>query len=157
MFGKIVWATDGSGAANRALTCARELVEQSHGTLIVIHVKELMIGRAGGYPVFADEDQIEARVHEQFDQLKDAGVDASLHVITEAGGNPAHAIADAAEAEGADVIVVGTRGHGPVAGLLLGSVTQRLLHIAHCPVLAVPDREPVDQPERDRETVATAH
>jgi nucleotide-binding universal stress UspA family protein len=54
--------------------------------------------------------------------------------------NAAHAIADvAAEAEG-DVIVVGTRGHTAFSGLLLGSVTQRLLHIAPCPVLAVPNR-----------------
>lgn len=47
-------------------------------------------------------------------------------------------IAERARELGADAIVVGTRGHGPVAGLLLGSVTQRLLHIAECPVLAVP-------------------
>jgi nucleotide-binding universal stress UspA family protein len=36
------------------------------------------------------------------------------------------------------VIVVGTRGRTPLAGLVLGGVTQRLLHIAPCPVLAVP-------------------
>ena len=157
MFKKIVWATDGSNAANHALAFAKELVELSHGTLVVIHVKELMIGRAGGYPVFADEGEIEAAIREQFGELKEAGVDASLQVITEAGSNPAHAIADAAKAEGADVIIVGTRGHGPMVGLLLGSVAQRLLHIAHCPVLAVPDRDPVAQPEGDREIVAAAH
>jgi nucleotide-binding universal stress UspA family protein len=47
-------------------------------------------------------------------------------------------IADLAREIDADAIVVGTRGHSPVAGLLLGSVTQRLLHIAPCPVVAVP-------------------
>ena len=36
------------------------------------------------------------------------------------------------------MIVVGTRGHTAIGGLLLGSVTQRLLHIGTCPVLAVP-------------------
>ena len=44
-----------------------------------------------------------------------------------------------ADAAGAELIVLGTRGHSPVAGLLLGSVTQRLLHIARRPVLAVPE------------------
>ena len=51
---------------------------------------------------------------------------------------PADLIADVAHESDADLIVVGTRGHGRVAGMLLGSVTQRLLHVAPCPVLAVP-------------------
>lgn len=46
-----------------------------------------------------------------------------------------------AKSESADVIVVGTRGHTALVGLLLGSVTQRLLLIAPCPVLAVPGAE----------------
>jgi nucleotide-binding universal stress UspA family protein len=55
-------------------------------------------------------------------------------------GAAGHVIADLARERQADVIVVGTRGHTALGGLLLGSVTQRLLHIAPCPVLAVPAR-----------------
>jgi nucleotide-binding universal stress UspA family protein len=53
-------------------------------------------------------------------------------------GGPAHAIAKIADEAGADLIVVGTRGESPLTRLLLGSVTQRLLHIAEQPVLVIP-------------------
>ncbi len=53
-------------------------------------------------------------------------------------GGPAHSIEDIAEAAGADVIVVGAKGRSGIAGLLLGSVPDRLLHIAKRPVLVIP-------------------
>jgi nucleotide-binding universal stress UspA family protein len=45
-----------------------------------------------------------------------------------------------AQTHDADAIVVGTRGHTALTGLLVGSVPQRLLHIAPCPVITVPIR-----------------
>jgi nucleotide-binding universal stress UspA family protein len=61
----------------------------------------------------------------------------------------------AVEVDG-DVIVVGTRGHSAFSGAILGSITQRLLHFAHCPVLAVPPlgQSPVGATEADE--LATA-
>ena len=72
------------------------------------------------------------------DDLVQSGVKASFHVVSGLNTEPADLIADVAKEADADLIVVGTRGHGRVAGMLLGSVTQRLLHVAPCPVLAVP-------------------
>jgi nucleotide-binding universal stress UspA family protein len=54
------------------------------------------------------------------------------------------------------VIVVGTRGHGPLAGALLGSVAQHLLHDAPCPVLAIPPLKTAEAPETERETLEAA-
>jgi nucleotide-binding universal stress UspA family protein len=47
-------------------------------------------------------------------------------------------VSQVAVANDVDLIVVGTRGHSAVVGAVLGSVTQRLLHVSPCPVLAIP-------------------
>ena len=53
-------------------------------------------------------------------------------------------LANLARDSSADLIVVGTRGRSALVGAIGGSVTQRLLHVAHCPVLAVPPAEQSD-------------
>jgi nucleotide-binding universal stress UspA family protein len=156
MFKTILWATDGSETADRALPYAKALAE-GDGKLVAVHCRELIIGgRGGGYPVLADEDELEAKIHRQVEELRAEGLDASEQVITAAGAGSAHVIADAARESGADLIVVGTRGHAPVAGLLVGSVTQRLLHVAPCPVLVIPGGKHAEVGGQELETTATA-
>jgi nucleotide-binding universal stress UspA family protein len=75
------------------------------------------------------------------EEARKEGVDASFTILPGLAHGTAHAIADRARELDADVIVAGTRGHGVVAGLLLGSVTQRLQHVAPCPVLVIPSHE----------------
>jgi len=138
VFGTIMWATDGSEAADRALPFARELAEGDGKSLVVAHCNEYFFGRGGGYPVFADEEELQAKIRGQVAELQAEGIRATLKIVATGSTSPAHVLADVAREFHPDVIVVGTRGHAPIAGLLLGSVTQRLLHIAPCPVLAVP-------------------
>jgi nucleotide-binding universal stress UspA family protein len=157
MFKTIVWATDGSDAADGALPYAKSLAEGRGRRLIVVHAEELLVGRAGGYPVLADEDDLAAKIRGQVAKVREEGFDATFKLVSGGPSHAAHLIADAAEEVDADVVIVGTRGHGPIAGLLLGSVTQRLLHIAPCPVLAVPSGTHPVADELERETVATAH
>jgi len=140
MFKKVVWATDGSESADQALPLAKTLVAEGDGEMLVVHCEELTLpGRGGGsFPVHANEDDLRVKIGAQVAELSGGGVPAILEMTRARVGGAAHAIAEAAESGRADVIVVGTRGHTSLGGLLLGSVTQRLLHIAPCPVLAVP-------------------
>ena len=138
MFSKIIWATDGSAGADHALGYARDLARATGADLVVVHGQELSAARSSiGYTRRADEEDLEAKINRQAAEMTDSGIPVSVKVI---GGHahPATLIADVAQDIGADLVVVGTRGHTPLAGLMLGSVTDRLLHILHCPVLAVP-------------------
>ena len=140
MFKKVIWATDGSSSADRALPLARTLAGESGAPMVVVYCEEFTLpGKGGGsLPIHANEGDLEEKVQRQVSELSGDGVTATLEMVKSKVGGAAHAIADVAEREGADLIVVGTRGHTVLGGLLLGSVTQRLLHIAPCPVLAVP-------------------
>jgi nucleotide-binding universal stress UspA family protein len=156
MFKTVIWATDGSEAADAALPFAKSLAEGEGHKLVVVHCRELLRGRAGGYPMYADEDELQTKIRLQADELRSEGLDVTLRIETGAAPGAAHVIADVARGFDADVVVVGTRGHTAIGGLLLGSVTQRLLHVAPCPVLAVPAfRSPVEERERELEEVTS--
>jgi nucleotide-binding universal stress UspA family protein len=142
VFRTIVWATDGSPAADRAVPYVRMLADRHGASVIVLHRVDRLPGPRPG-PVRPDAEELDAKVESQAQSLRDAGIDARAEIL---GGSTvvgaAHVIADYARDNGADLIVVGTRGHTAIGGLLLGSVTHRLLHITPCPVLSVPDSPP---------------
>lgn len=139
MFTNILWATDGSQHADRALDYAIQIAQRDHTQLHVVHVVEkLVAGRIAGQNVSLNEPAVVAKIRAQIEDAHVHGITPTLHVIPDATGHVAGRIADVADETGADLIVVGTRGHSALGGLFLGSVTQRLLHVATCPVLAIP-------------------
>jgi nucleotide-binding universal stress UspA family protein len=140
VFKRVIWATDGSDDADLALPVAKTLAADSGGALLVIHCQERTLpGKGGGrLPRNANEDELAVKIEGQVKDLISQGISATLQMITTDVGEAAETIADAARSERADVIVVGTRGHTTLAGLLVGSVTQKLLHNTPCPLLAVP-------------------
>ena len=137
MFKTIVVALDGSTGSRTALPVAVGLAERDGARLVVAHVQEMVVGKGGG-PVNLTEDEIQEEIRGEARSLEEQGRSVELQTAHAGLGGPAHALEEIAAEVGADLIVVGTRGHSPVAGLLLGSVTQRLLHLARRPVLVVP-------------------
>lgn len=155
MFETIVWATDGSELADRALLHVTELAQLHRSKIVAVHANELLHGRYGGAPLLADEPDLQAKIESQVQGLCDAGFDASLEIRADGHDVPT-LIATAAEDVGADLIVVGTHGHGGIAAAILGSVARGLCHAAHCPVLVVPPARASEQPVPERETARAA-
>lgn len=132
----IVVGYDGSEHAKKALERAAELT--SGGTVTVVAVA----GVPPTTPVHgATAPSVRTEVEEAQRELDDAKAAlASKGVavkLVEGRGDPAEAILEAAKGEGADLIVVGTRGLNAAARLLLGSVSTSVVHHAHCDVLVV--------------------
>jgi nucleotide-binding universal stress UspA family protein len=138
VFKTIVLGLDGSDNSKRAIAPAVEMARAGGGRVVLAHVDERIPTRGGPASVRVDDDETGTEVAAEAERLAADGVDVSVENVATVLGGPAQAIAAIADEVDADLIVVGTRGHSAVAGLLLGSVTNRLLHVAKRPVLAVP-------------------
>ena len=134
----IVWASDGSETADRALQSAKALLAEDGTTIIAVHIVHQDDHRPSRPAAATQPRDVVPSLRAVLSDLSQQGIDAALRVVEHVGLHPAQAIADIADEVGADVIVVGTRGLSPMGGVILGSVTQHLLHVAPCPVLAVP-------------------
>jgi nucleotide-binding universal stress UspA family protein len=137
MFRTIVWATDGSELADGALEHVRDLTREHGSRIVAVHANELLRGRAGGAPLLADEPDLQEKIARQVEDLRRDGLDVTLEVRT-GSKDVATLIAEAAEDVDADLIVVGTHGHGVFTAALMGSVARALCHTAGRPVLVVP-------------------
>ncbi len=136
MFDKIVLAVDGSEPSNRAVAVAEDIAGKLGAEVIVVHVKEREPSRAGVFPLETSEEASDI-VDQAVRQLKDAGVSARGELFGSIYGRAARVILEAADEQGAGLLIMGSRGLSDLAGLVLGSVTHKVLHLAHCPVLVV--------------------
>ncbi|HEY6762076.1 MAG TPA: universal stress protein, partial [Baekduia sp.] len=137
LFEVIVVGHDGSDGARRALAVAADLARvRGDGRLVVAYVEQEIVGK-GGAPMPVTADEIEAEVRRDAEALSAQGLAVTVHVHKAVLGGPAPAIVHIAHEAGADLIVVGTRGRSMIAGLLVGSAAQRLLHVSDLPVLVV--------------------
>ena len=139
MFKSIVWANDGSEVAQQALPLVKQLAREGGGAITIVHVVERVEGAGGVGPTRrVDEPQLQRQLEAVTGELEEEGFTAALYINSDVGARPAHEIVATAQRQSADLIVVGSKGHSMLGGLLLGSVAYRLLHLAPCPVLVVP-------------------
>lgn len=138
MFSRIVLGIDGSDHAARAADVAAELAKAAGSEVLVLHVRE-RIAASKGAPAADLEIPADAAelVKKTITRLKEEGVNTQGKVMTAPSGRVVPEILSAAEAFGADLIVVGSRGLSDFSGLLVGSVSHKLIQHASCPVLVV--------------------
>jgi nucleotide-binding universal stress UspA family protein len=140
MFKHILVAIDGSIYSQKALPTAIEVAQKFGSDVYVLHVREDDRTRAGAFSL---ESPAEAArlVAEAVKTARAAGVTAKGELYEVAAGHVAKAIVETASANAIELIVMGSRGLSDIQGLLLGSVTHEVIHLAGVPVLV--DRSPI--------------
>lgn len=143
----VLLATDGSDLATAAARRALELFGPAHRyvTLAVVSpvfVSTTAVSPMENHPMLVDPELEEELEGEQRTESarEAAELDAALGVTTEhviETGEPGPTICDVAARLGADVVVLGSHGHGWLQRVFLGSVSTHVLHHSPCPVFVV--------------------
>ena len=143
---RILVATDGSDGADRAVDYAAHLAKNYSADLIIVNVigGEGILGNVFSRISHAQElwlkELITSESAEMLTKARDRARSAGIAMIQleSRTGDVAQTIIDIAREKEVDAIVVGKRGAGPIGGLLLGSVSQKLVSLAQQPVTVVP-------------------
>jgi nucleotide-binding universal stress UspA family protein len=137
---RILVAIDGSDAAHKATRMAADVAQRFGARMTLVYVVPRLLLPPDVYGLTVAEVEKEQRAHgeklvsEALTRLGEPGVEADTRILS---GPPAESIAEAAQAEDVDLVVVGSRGRGAAARVLLGSTSTRLVHICPKPILVV--------------------
>ncbi len=141
---KILVATDFGEAADAALAYGRELARAFNAELEVIHVVENVLTRGFGAEGYvASYPELQQEVEDAADRQLTTMLSAEDRQMLRAktlllkSNSPAFTIVGYAKENGVDLIIMGTHGRGAIAHLLMGSVAERVVRTAPCPVLTV--------------------
>ena len=158
MFNKILVPLDGSEHSRRALRVAHRLASADDATLYLLNVPEWppaedLLGKAvGARPIGMSREKVEEtgrQLLEHIEEAEEAGqgmMEQTIKTLRISNahteyivrmGSPADVILEEAARVGVDAIVMGSRGLSDIKGLLVGSVSHKVLHAAKCTVVTV--------------------
>jgi nucleotide-binding universal stress UspA family protein len=141
---RILVPTDFSACSDAAAGCAKRLAAKLGGSVRLLHViEDAAVGASFGSELFTPEPHAV-----QTERIREARIELSRRILTDSRSRvtvtsdviqgPVAAMITAYAADtGFDLIVMGTRGRGGLAHLLMGSIAESVIRTAHCPVLTV--------------------
>ena len=141
----IIVGVDGSGHSQRALEWAMKEATLRHAPLTVLTVHEAIRGYYGGVSSFPDDPELTEKARgaaqAEADQVLAGLGDSHPESVTVQAVNsfPVEELVNASK--DADLIVLGSRGAGGFARLMLGSVSSQVAQHAHCPVTIIPPED----------------
>lgn len=141
----ILVATDFSDASELSLRATAMLAKTFKSKVTIVHVFDpaplapIATRGLSGPDQLADKERVEVAIHEQLDAIReDVFADVSdVKAVLIMATSPANAICDFATKEGVDLIVLSTHGRTGLDHLLIGSVAERVVRHAPCPVLTL--------------------
>ena len=140
MIARVLAAVDGSDPSLKAVRFAAEMARRFGAKLTLVHVVPRLLLPPDVYGLTIATVEREHRAYAErvlagaTAAVEGPGLEVSTSVLF---GSPAECIAEQASAPDVGLVVVGSRGHGAVARMFLGSVSDRLVHICPKPVLVV--------------------
>jgi nucleotide-binding universal stress UspA family protein len=156
MFTRILVPTDFSETSDAALAYARAIAARFGGTLQLVHVLEdpFVVGPLGTELFVTETPALRAALLSDANERLDSRLRADDRERFRASGEVvigtgARTIVEYAAAQQIDLIVMGTHGRGGLSHLLLGSVAERVVRTASCPVLTVRGQAVAEQPLPD--------
>ncbi len=140
MTSKILVPVDGSENSRRAFERALSLAKSTGASITAVHVIEnpptvYVESQKLLNELLANYRKESAKILDQFEEAAEKQGIKIESVVME--GDPASNIVNYANKEGFDMIVIGSRGLGKIKEMMLGSVSRKVIHHAHCSVLVV--------------------
>lgn len=141
LFKKILVPTDASEHSRRALQKALELAQTIHADILLLHVSytpQAYWGYTVSYGITITDDQLKQNGELALEATL-MGMDTSQVVLNKKveSGHPVTIILDQIKKENIDLVIMGSHGYGAITGSVLGSVSQRVLQRAGCPILII--------------------